>query len=248
MSAFFFGPAERQLFGYHHPARGTSRGAVVICPSWGGEYQYAHRALRVTARRLADSGLDALTFDYSGTGDSWGHTTDADMDRWRQDVDLAITELQAMSGHARVDLIGLRIGAFVAASASVARRDVERVVLWDPVANGRSWLASFGGAAALPAESQTPVEFGQRLVSPVLLRQFADIEPARYAKPAAGPALLLQTTVDDNNAIDRFGHIADLEHQMVPDATPWLEDTSIWSGLVPTKAVSAVVEWLGRRD
>ena len=115
MSAFFFGKAGRQLYGFYHAPLGTANGAVVICPAWGSEYQYAHRALRVLALRLAEGGMHVLRMDYSGTGDSWGDTTDADVEQWSRDVGIGIDELRAMSDASRVDVVGLRVGGLIAA-------------------------------------------------------------------------------------------------------------------------------------
>ena len=139
MSAFLFGSSAQPLFGYHHAPRGNGAGAVVICSSWGSEYTYAHHALRVLAKRLAEQGRHVLRFDYSGQGDSWGDTTDADVDRWITDTATAMEELRAISGHAVVDVVGLRIGA-LAAAACAGTPGVGRVVLWDPVLDGREWM------------------------------------------------------------------------------------------------------------
>lgn len=246
MSAFFFGPSGRQLFGFYHAPRGESRGAAVICPSWGAEYQYAHRALRVAAKRLAERGVHVLRFDYSGTGDSWGDTTDASLDRWQEDTALAVDELRAMSGDARVDLIGLRIGAFIAASSAAGRPDVRRVVLWDPVIDGAAWANSLNGGRAItsPDDADTGIEFAQRVVSPRLVNRLTEIEPAVYPETAADAVLVLDTQDASANTRELLSHVSNAQYRFVEDAPPWLEDSSIWSGLVPVKAVSAIVDWM----
>ena len=44
------------------------------------------------------------------------------------------------SGAAKVSLIGLRFGATLAALTASRRQDIDRIVLWDPVPDGRSYL------------------------------------------------------------------------------------------------------------
>jgi alpha-beta hydrolase superfamily lysophospholipase len=246
MTAFFFGHSGRQLYGYHHAPRGTARGAVLICPSWGPDYQYAHRALRVLAKRLAETGFHAMRFDYSGTGDSWGHSTEADTQRWVEDVHLAIQEFRIMSGQAQVDIVGLRLGAFVAVNATVGRADVRRLVLWDPVVDGPAWLHEIDRrrASLALAEGETPVEFANRLVTPALLRQFHAIAGHSYPDPGVNSALALKTTTANGEGLERMG-ISNLQVRTVEDASPWIEDTSIWAGAVPARVVAAVVDWLG---
>lgn len=244
MSAFFFGPAEQQLFGCYHAPRGDSRGAVVICPSWGPEYQYAHRALRVLARRLSERGFHVLRFDYSGTGDSWGDTTDAKVDQWQSDVALAIDEIRGMSAQQTVSLIGLRVGALVASAAARRRRDIDRIVMWDPIVDGPRWVRDLnaqreyrnvpGGAA---------VEFGQRVVSPGLVEYFRSIGPATY-QLAAVDTLLLHTESGTAGDPHPLSTAPEITYRLVDDAAPWQADTSIWTGLVPAKAVGSIVDWM----
>lgn len=247
MSAFFFGSVERQLFGFHHLPVGTPVGAVVVCSPWGSEYQYAHRALRVSAVRLAERGLHVLRFDYSGVGDSWGDTTVGDMSIWTEDVGQAIEELRARSGFAHVDLLGLRIGAVLAAIAASVRTDVRRVAMWDPVIDGRAWSNTMRAPSTLRGDHATgsPVEFGSRRVSRTLVQQFRSVGPESYPAHGAARVLLLQTTDGEVAAGGLLPHVRNLEARVLHDVSPWLEDPSIWSGLIPTRAVGALCDWLG---
>lgn len=244
MSAFFFGRADRQLFGYHHAAAGRASSAVVLCPSWGPEYQYAHRAFRSLARRLAERGVHVLRFDYSGTGDSWGDTTEADTDVWLKDIAVAVEELKSVSSVPRVDLIGLRYGAHLAASAASGRKDIRRVALWDPVIRGSDWARQLSGELEEPSaqEGQETLEFSNRLVSTQLVDQFRAVAAPSYPVDVAEQVLILQTTPGGTG--NPLPHIRNAEYRMLEDVTPWVEDASIWSGLVPAKAVATLSDWL----
>ena len=246
MTAFFFGATGRQLFGYYHAAAAGGSRAAVICPSWGPEYQYAHRALRTLARRLAERGVHVLRFDYSGTGDSWGEGRDASPDAWVGDVSTAVEELRAMSGTPVVDLVGLRFGGYIAARAASERADVRRLVLWDPVTHGAAWLEELSGpgkAKPAPLKSDaTLVEVASRVVSRPTLEAFRMIQPAAYPGDPDRPTMVVRTGVSPDP--EPLAHLAGAAFREVEDAVPWVEDSSIWSGLIPARSISAIAEWM----
>jgi pimeloyl-ACP methyl ester carboxylesterase len=135
VNPLFIGTAERRIFGVYEPAvhsRGRPR-AAVLCNPWGSEYIYAHRSLRRLAARLSKAGFHTLRFDYFGTGDSAGEETETDPAGLGRDAETAIEALKDIADTPKVALIGLRMGANVAASvASRVPSDVEALVLWDP--------------------------------------------------------------------------------------------------------------------
>jgi pimeloyl-ACP methyl ester carboxylesterase len=136
MNPLYLGTRERRLFAVYEPAavkEGRAR-AAVLCHPWGAEYVYAHRTMRQLAVRLSARGFHTLRFDYFGTGDSGGEDFEADPAAAEADVESAIEGLQDIAGVARVALIGLRLGATLAARTAVRRKEsVEALVLWDPV-------------------------------------------------------------------------------------------------------------------
>jgi len=142
MEPFFFGGAPpAALFGaYHAPAGAASAGAVLLCPPVGHEYVRSHRALRNLGVQLSRSGAAVLRFDYLGSGDSGGDMTDARVAQWLTDIGVAGDELRRRSGQASLVLVGLRLGATLAALAARQRSDVARLVLWDPVLSGQEYL------------------------------------------------------------------------------------------------------------
>lgn len=144
MTFFYFGSADRQLFGSYH-ASGTNvpeRGAAVLCPPWGPEYIASHRVLRRLAVMLSESGYHVLRFDYYGTGDSAGMREDGDMESWYADASAAVDELRDMSGATSVTVFGVRLGAHIAWKLALGRQDVDVVVLWDPVTDGSGYVQS----------------------------------------------------------------------------------------------------------
>jgi len=142
MQPFYFGTSDEQLFGvYHTPDADNLRSAaVVLCQPVGHEYLRAHRAFRNLAVALAEQGFHVLRFDYLGCGDSTGDGERTTVEQCLSDLSAAIDELKDIAGVGRVALIGLRMGATLAAVIASRRRDIDRVVLWDPVVDGETYL------------------------------------------------------------------------------------------------------------
>jgi pimeloyl-ACP methyl ester carboxylesterase len=139
--AFFFGPGEHRLFASYHPAAGLGgRVLTVICPPLFSDYMRTHQALRQTSVTLADRGQHVLRFDYRGTGDSFGDLGEFTVSDWVEDIALAVREGREISGCSVVRLLGVRASALLACAATRASGEVQRLVLWDPVPDGTSYL------------------------------------------------------------------------------------------------------------
>jgi alpha-beta hydrolase superfamily lysophospholipase len=125
----------------HEDAAAVARDTVaVICPPGGYEYTRAHRTLRHLADRLARAGIPALRFDYHGTGNSAGDDFDADrVATWIDNIRGACEQARRATGRSRLVLIGVRLGATLAALAS-REIAVDDLVLWYPVVSGKSYV------------------------------------------------------------------------------------------------------------
>jgi alpha-beta hydrolase superfamily lysophospholipase len=138
----WFGPEDRPLFGWLHvPKEGRARGAVLLVPTLGIEEVNARYAYRRLADRLAESGLAALRFDYEGTGDSAGEGEWPErVAAWLRSIRTAL-ELVRSLDVGRTGVVGLRMGATLAAEIVGSGPPViDDLVLWDPCASGRSFL------------------------------------------------------------------------------------------------------------
>lgn len=141
MEAFYFGPSESYLLGLFHPRQGTNRNeGIVLCNPFGQEYLRAHKSMRRLAINLAELGYPVLRFDYRGTGDSAGDIDGHTADHWVDDIGHAIQELVDMAAVPRVALIGLRLGALLAAQAADRHHQVSRLVMWDPIVDGAEYV------------------------------------------------------------------------------------------------------------
>jgi alpha-beta hydrolase superfamily lysophospholipase len=191
-SPLYFGEPEQPLFGwYHAPPTGAALDtAVVICPSVGHEYVNAHRSLRHLADQLATRGIPALRFDYHGTGDSAASGGDPDrIDAWLGSIRAALEAVRETSGRDRLGLIGLRIGATMA--ATVARDvPVSSLVLWAPCSRGRGFLRELR-ALEMGRRTTPPrdIEAGGFRATPDLQKEIGTLDLERLI-PQAGRVLI----------------------------------------------------------
>ncbi|BAH54076.1 serine aminopeptidase domain-containing protein [Rhodococcus opacus] len=137
----WFGPEDAPLFGVVDlPADGRCRGAVVLCPPIGKEQVDSYRALVYLAQQLRARGLLVLRFDYRGTGDSPGAQDDSDaVAGWLDSIRKAVEYVRSC-GVMDIGLVGLRVGALLAAQVAATCAPVRAVTLWDPVVRGRGYL------------------------------------------------------------------------------------------------------------
>ncbi len=150
MTALFFGESERPLYGYFHAADFASdkRVGLLICNGLPHEYLRTHRMLKQLAVQLARQGVGVMRFDYPGTGDSWGHTTDATLDNWTASIAAAMEELEALSAADRFAILSVRAGTLICSQASLPGITVSRRICLDPVLDGASYLQSLTQAHA----------------------------------------------------------------------------------------------------
>jgi exosortase A-associated hydrolase 2 len=137
---FFFDGRSARLFGVLHengPARGVP---FVFCHPFGEEKLWTHRVFVSFARRLAQRGHPVLRFDYTGNGDSEGDFSATSVTTTEADIQTAIEMLKARLSAPRVALLGLRLGATLAARVADARDDVDRLVLWSPITDGHRYM------------------------------------------------------------------------------------------------------------
>jgi len=126
-------------FGVLHPAEGP-RG-VLICSTLGDEALNVYRPLVFLAERFAASGSPALRLEYYGTGDSGGEDGEPGrFQAWLAGIAAGVRWLRETCGVGSVTLVGVRIGAALAARAACEIDDVEALVLLSPVPNGRRFL------------------------------------------------------------------------------------------------------------
>jgi exosortase A-associated hydrolase 2 len=139
---FFFQGDAGALFGLlHEPAAGLPvREAFVFCHPFAEEKLWTHRTYVTMARALARRGHPVLRFDCRGNGDSDGGFADFSLAGALEDVARAVETIRARTGRHAVSLLGLRLGATVAALSAERLDGIERLVLWAPVVDGSRYM------------------------------------------------------------------------------------------------------------
>lgn len=264
MQAFYFGEPGRQLFGaLHEPAitPPNPRVVVVCAPLWQ-EGVRAHRALRQMSVRLAKAGVYAFRFDYYGSGDSAGDTEEGDLDQWMADLTTAIDAATKGRGVSRVTLLGLRFGATLAALTAAVRSDVESLVLWEPVVDGRTYIEQ--GLAAhktwneayrvwrLAPPVPPPPEHPELLGFPLtdaMRRTISSVDLATLPRTAPRALVVERDTAGGGQGLKdhlvRLGARADYE--VVPEPEIW-KSADLDQAVVPRQTLDTIVTWLSRNE
>ncbi|MBS0205815.1 MAG: alpha/beta fold hydrolase [Planctomycetes bacterium] len=141
-TAFYLNSRGDSLFAWLHRLSDQPLGhhGILICPPIGFEQLHAHRALRHLADSLARSNFPTVRFDWHGTGDSAGDDMQPGRcQTWLDNVRDSVRWMKNHLGCQQVSVVGLRIGATLAALA-LNEEDIENLVLWAPVTNGRAFV------------------------------------------------------------------------------------------------------------
>jgi pimeloyl-ACP methyl ester carboxylesterase len=261
---FYFGTRDQRLFGVYHPpsVRRSPPGGVVLCYPFLQEYFRSHRAYLRLAGLLAGRGWHVLRFDYSGCGDSYGDGP-REPEAWAQDLRLATRELRERAGSPRLSLIGLRLGASLAASVAPSLQPVDKLALWDPVVDGPNYvneLVSFRHAATLLPGSRRKIEQaggndrGVGLdVAPELLQSISRLDLAEQLKACADRILVLDTQASHSTAdfARRLGEIRpNVTVKSLSEHPIWIERkrNDPRNIAVPTASLQAIVDWMSGPD
>ncbi len=138
----FFANGTCRLFGVLHEPVGPPSGAAwVFCHPFAEEKLWTHRVYVSFARLLAARGVWVLRFDMTGNGDSEGQFSETSVDTMLSDIDCAIDHLEQLSGIGRgMGLLGLRLGAALAALAAERSQKIDNLVLWEPIVDGAKYM------------------------------------------------------------------------------------------------------------
>ena len=247
MNPFYFGTSERRLFGIYEPARsaGGPVRAALLCNPWGHEYLHAHRSLRHLGAKLSAAGHHTLRFDYFGTGDSGGESEEGDLAGWESDTATALAELRDIAGCSRVALIGLRLGANVAARVAARHAgDLDALLLWDPIRDVDQYLRSLLQGQARDKRAGVSADGLNGFVLPLRVqREIAAVDVGSVADSLPQRTLVITTDGSDATEAHREGLPAALATECLSAPAAWAESATI-TGAVPTRVIQRIVEWL----
>lgn len=266
MTPFMFGPAARRLFGAFHPgdAAHPPRLGVVLCSPFGEEASRTHRFFYVLADRLSRAGIDALRFDYYGTGDSAGEDGEGDLDGWAADLRAAHEELRRRSRASRIAFLGARLGATVAirAARDAAPGTVSRLLAWEPIVDGAGYLdalrtrriGALESAYSVPNTSWRRQAAGDPMVfidetvsfavSSTLRRQLAELTPDTLALPGSVDTVVIADPTDA--LVQRWAHAqrdrgAPVRPIGLDSTLGWLSDERAHQAPVPRQVLQRIL-------
>jgi pimeloyl-ACP methyl ester carboxylesterase len=250
MTPLFFGSSQRRLYGAYDPPQGARAGArgVVLCYPWGQEYLRAHRSVRRLANMLAAVGCHVLRFDYFGTGDSMGTAHEVTRRGWEQDIETAIEELQDTSGATQVSLVGLRLGATLAAHVAVRKKKlVHTLVLWDPVVSGPEYLEELLGGGGTQVGTGGGDVQGFPLTDS-FAAEIRELDVVALVPELPARTRFIQTAPLPSHATLRAaldsGARSEIPLESVDALPPWVQDRDYGAGAVPTKVLETIVQWV----
>jgi pimeloyl-ACP methyl ester carboxylesterase len=259
--AFWFGPADRPIFGWYHAAHPsiTSRTGVVLCNAFGHEAMSSHRAYRHLASRLANAGHPVLRFDYDGTGDSAGLPSDPNrVQAWLGSLELATRELQRLSGAPRLVLFGTRFGALLAL-AHAAQRPVDGLVLLGPPASGKAWVREMSALQALRRLPPRPAGMNQDPEEAIVgfaldaatRADLSRIDPRAFASRPASRAMVIardDVPSGEDNLVKRLqGLGVEATLSNAPGYAGMVPEDPVRT-VVPEEMFDAIVAWLAEES
>jgi pimeloyl-ACP methyl ester carboxylesterase len=123
---FFRNSVGDKIVGILHGKRNAH--AIVLVHGLTGDKD-EHGLFVNAAERFSDMGFLVLRFDLSGSGESSGPFNQDDAERWKDDLNAAISFLRKI-GVRKIALVGLSLGAYI--STLCSSKTVRCVALWSP--------------------------------------------------------------------------------------------------------------------
>jgi uncharacterized protein len=255
---FFFGETSKELFGCYHrstqvPAR---KHGILLCNPIGHEYIQSHRAFYQLATKLAKIGFHVLRFDYFGCGDSAGEFDQGSIHQWVSDIQMATNALKERSNQGSISLLGLRLGATLAAMVTEQNDVFDTLVLWEPVLKGRKYVEellemhkSFSRKMNGKGiwESDTPKEM---LGFPLMAELKQDLEAIQLERIKSHPGMRLLTICNQSDVfyaeelVRLIQAQPQAENQTIGDHQVWCEE--LYKRLIPIRTIDFLVNWMDK--
>lgn len=141
---FFLETTHGRLFAVHHrpPAALPCHGHILVAPAFNEEMNRCRSMVTLQAQALAALGIGTLVLDLLGTGDSEGEYRDGRWHLWLDNLRTGLEWLADQPG-ARRGLLGIRLGALLAAELARQWPDPLSLVAWQPVVDGKQHFTQF---------------------------------------------------------------------------------------------------------
>ncbi|MDR3664325.1 MAG: alpha/beta hydrolase [Mycobacterium sp.] len=209
-----------------------------------------YRGLKLLAQQLCERGFVVLRFDYRGTGDSAGELgSDSALSDYQDSIRTAVEYLQA-SGVACVGLVGLRMGALLAAITADSIAGVSALVLWDPVVGGRRYLREQRALYKMTV-GEDIIDVGRESIlgttfSPDFAQQLKALRLPESVEVAAPILVLARPERADDPEIRALAETSDCELVMVSAQPEYVEPVTFVVE-IPVRTLTMIADWLHGR-
>lgn len=243
-----------RLFGLFVDAGPAAREALVYLPPFAEEMNRCRALAAEQARALAGMGVSSLLLDPWGTGDSDGDLEECRWEMWLDDVRHGARWLAEQSG-LRPGLWGCRLGGLLAAQAcESAPDDFARLLLWQPVLNGKQFLTQYLRLrVAWLMERDLPAETTDGIRAEMAAGHIVEVAGYPIAGALAegldGARFPAGETALAGPRIDWFEHGADAEAQLSIAANRAIGQLQSWGAQVHAQVFTGAPLWqLHKRD
>jgi len=227
-----------------------SKMGVVICNPLGYEYSHTHRTIRHLCDNLAYSGFANIRFDYHGTGDSFSDLFEKNrIKTFLENIDTAIEELKIKTGVTEICLIGLRMGATLAASYCNSR-PVDKLILWSACIKGRTYVREMQALEKLASHSSGDnpdlIDSGGFIVTDSTAKELKELNLLKQEYHVNDNILVIER--DDLQKNDKLlsaiekNNISNIEHHPMKGYIEMMEEPQFT--VVPELTISKIINWL----
>ena len=136
---FYLDGPHGKLFAIYHPPQNNIqvKGCFLYIQPLAEEMNRCRQMVAIQAREFSKLGYGCLLLDLYGTGDSEGEYQDGNWDIYLADLNAGLRWISAQ-GYDHTRLWALRHGALLALDLARAVPALHKVLLWQPVLNGKA--------------------------------------------------------------------------------------------------------------
>jgi len=209
--AHYFANEGQRIAGTLHLPDGTGpHPGVVLCHGFTGMRIEAHFLFVKMSRALEGAGFASLRFDFRGSGESEGEFRDMTVEAEVSDALKAVDVFCKMPevDEARVGVIGLSLGGFVAACTTGMEERVKSTVLWSAVASlSKTMGRRLDDEGRRLLEEQGYMDIGGHALGKGFLDRVDALDPLELIAKSSQPLLIVHGSADESvppEQADRF--------------------------------------------
>lgn len=206
---------------------------IVICHPILEEKKSTYKLLRDCAKDLCSFGFYVFRFDLSGCGDSEGDYENASVNTWVEDTKVAVNYLtNKIKSIKTVGLIGLRLGATIAAFVREESENISFLCLWSPIIDGKQYVKinikrklvlelwknkNTRQSANLPQDEIKGIDIDGYYINNQLIGEMEKIDLIGLAKRDNSKIMILSLK-ENNNSLTQFRRLGQ-SYQVARNAT-----------------------------